>query len=59
MMVVRSTLTEQTFPNTFLPHVRNKELTINQIRTGIKFAVIRLDQVPPEILKLVFPECYD
>jgi hypothetical protein len=45
-------MTEQTFPNTFAPNIRNKEMAIWQIRTGIKLSFIDIEQVPPEILKL-------
>ena len=46
-------ITEQKFKNTFLPDCQNKELTLDQLRGGIKLGVIKPSQIPKEIRKLL------
>ena len=40
---------EKTFTNNWLPNCNNKELTISQIQAGIKYGVIKPEQIPIEI----------
>ena len=46
-------ITEQKFKNTFLPDCQNKELTLDQLRGGIKLGVIKPSQIPKEIRELL------
>ena len=49
-------MTEKTYPNTFAPHIGNKEFTLEQIRLGIKLSFLSLKMVPKELLDLAFPK---
>jgi len=44
--------------NTFIPRARNKKLSINAIITFIRFGICKIDDIPPDVKKLVLPVLY-
>ena len=46
-------MTQQVFKNTFAPNSRNKELTLSQIITGMKYGVIKFETLPDDIKEIV------
>ena len=49
-------MTEKTFPNTFLPHFKNKEVTVSQLKVGIKLGFVNPSQIPKEIRNLLYSQ---
>jgi hypothetical protein len=49
-------MTQQVFKNTFAPNSRNKEFTLPQIISGIKYGVIDFDTLPSNVKEIVSAE---
>lgn len=49
-------MTQQVFKNTFAPNSRNKEFTLSQIISGIKYGVIDFETLPSNIKEIVNAE---
>jgi hypothetical protein len=46
-------MTQQVFKNTFAPNSRNKEFTLSQIISGMKYGVIKFETLPDDIKEIV------
>jgi len=49
-------MTQQIFKNTFAPDSRNKEFTLSQIISGIKYGVIDFETLPSDMKEIVSAE---
>jgi len=49
-------MTQQIFKNTFAPDSRNKEFTLSQIISGIKYGVIDFEALPKDMKEIVSAE---
>ncbi|MEX2192603.1 MAG: hypothetical protein WD717_04415 [Nitrosarchaeum sp.] len=49
-------MTQQVFKNTFAPNSDNKEFTLSQIISCIKYGVIKFETLPEDIKEIVKEE---
>ncbi len=49
-------MTQQVFKNTFAANSKNKEFTLSQVMSGIKYGVIDFETLPNNMKKIVSAE---